>query len=494
MAVLKRAYLSLKCHYVRTLILLFIILCISVMEVIGISLHTAVNNAENESLKQIGAKIGLENNTTYIDKLNQEAIASGHVVKQSTGNGLATASTETPIIKLAPISDYMIQKILTIPGVVGENSVSGDYAKPVDFKNVKTYQGIDPSTQKNTQSPNTRIHKDNVIIDGDLQVDLTDGFRKKQSSLIDGSLPSESNRGALIEEKLAQQNNLAVGDSIKVNPIVKLDDNNQVVQLENAIPIEIKIIGIYKTSDEFNVLSQNFWGEDVYAFSPYNRIYTDFETGQEIFKQNDGSITDADIYVNSPSNMDKVAKEIKRLNFDWTKYQLVNLTASENMEISNQLNKVATNASLIIAFSSLAGAIILILIISMWSKNYVYETGLLLTLGEKKRKIILQHLFELLIITLIAFTVSVFLGSYAAHFIGQSINQNSAITSTTGGGTVAPYDLGPNVSNIQIKPQLIVTNLPIYIGIGFIVIFVASIIPGILVFRYKPREILSKSL
>lgn len=80
------------------------------------------------------------------------------------------------------------------------------------------------------------------------------------------------------------------------------------------------------------------------------------------------------------------------------------------------LQKLQALMSSIIWVIALVSAVILSLILNMWGRSRIYETGVLLSLGIGKMKIIGQHLAEVLMVAVIALGCSYFTSS---AFAGQ---------------------------------------------------------------------------
>ena len=77
----------------------------------------------------------------------------------------------------------------------------------------------------------------------------------------------------------------------------------------------------------------------------------------------------------------------------------------------------------------LVSAVVLSLILTMWAKSRIHETGVLLSIGFGKASIIGQYLTEVLLIAAIAFGLSFFSGSLIAGRIGNSLLQLQYIVS-----------------------------------------------------------------
>lgn len=96
------------------------------------------------------------------------------------------------------------------------------------------------------------INQESVNLVGCIHPEYYDYFRRNLSELTEGEFPSTSNRGAIISETLAEENNLHVGDFIEIKPYqtgVEISDDavKEDIIFGDQI-ISIKITGILERS------------------------------------------------------------------------------------------------------------------------------------------------------------------------------------------------------------------------------------------------------
>jgi len=179
----------------------------------------------------------------------------------------------------------------------------------------------------------------------------------------------------------------------------------------------------------------------------------------------------------------------------------------------------------ILVSTVVVSALILSLILTMWARNRIHETGIYLSIGIKKVAIIGQYLAEVLMIAVLAFGLSFFTSSAIAQQVGNSLLQqnvqdiqlstdadnNDADAAVGAGFFVAGSDGVENIvlgedgvfitAPIEESEQLEDTKVGVTIGldsilllylIGFIIIVISVGVAGTTVMRLNPREILSK--
>ncbi|MCS4479629.1 ABC transporter permease [Clostridium botulinum] len=125
------------------------------------------------------------------------------------------------------------------------------------------------------------------------------------------------------------------------------------------------------------------------------------------------------------------------------------------------IENVGSFSKTLVATVSIAGAMILVLIIALSLKDRKYEIGVLLSLGESKFKVISQLIVEVLLVASIAFATSAFTGNLAANKIGDTLLANEIeVTESSsaqenqnfgGRGTMAvgPGRMNSNVTKMQ---------------------------------------------
>ena len=146
-------------------------------------------------------------------------------------------------------------------------------------------------------------------------------------------------------------------------------------------------------------------------------------------------------------------------------------------------------------------AIILSLILTLWTKTRIHEIGVFLSVGISKPAIIGQYLIEVLLIAVLAFGLSYFTSSAIADQIGSHLLEQSMQTKSDEDDTVTAAAVDVDADNLIQKPLPTESGIQVSVGpdnlarlylIGLIIIIVAVSASSITVMRLHPREILSK--
>lgn len=172
------------------------------------------------------------------------------------------------------------------------------------------------------------------------------------------------------------------------------------------------------------------------------------------------------------------------------------------------INSVASFSKNVVYIVSIAGALILGLLVMMQVRDRKYEMGVLLAIGEKRGKLIAQFFVEILIVALVSFGLAAASSHYVAQLGGNQLlaQQNSSTNETTtstenrgpggGGGQGGPGGFGQSVSNLtknteQIKELDIQVTLEDMLkmgGIGIGIAFISVLLPACTRSSYESKN------
>jgi len=331
-------------------------------------------------------------------------------------------------------------------------------------------------------------------------------FKNGASSLIEGKPLVNSDAGknvAVIDTNLAKLNKLKVGSTIKVGTVA------------GGKTYTLKVIGIYQTADTESTGS-GFAIRSMPFAQPYNNVYTDIKTAN-LLKNGDGTVAtgmdSATFTAADPKDIDSLVAQAKALKIDWTNYSLdANQAAYQSMV--GPIQSVASTSLWVVLIVALAGAIILGLLMMLSVKERMFETGVFMAIGESRTKIVMQYVAEVLLIAIVAFSISFFSGQFIAQKAGdmmlnqqiQTIEEQKALQQQDGGmgrgrffgvasqsvlrgGTASATE---QIKNIDVK--ISTEEMAKTFGLGLLIIFLGTLIPAITVMRFKPKTILTKAI
>ena len=183
---------------------------------------------------------------------------------------------------------------------------------------------------------------------------------------------------------------------------------------------------------------------------------------------------------------------------DWKGFEItLNNESFENAASSlQQLSSLMSTILIVVLVVSVA---VLSLILTMWARTRIHETGVLLSVGIRKLSILGQYIAEVLMIAILAFSLSYFSSSAIARQMGNmlqaeqsvsEVQEDDGLSGNRGEAQNGNPDTVVESPELQVSIQLEELGLLFVIGIG--IVTVSAGIASISVMRLKPREILSK--
>ncbi|WP_024615438.1 FtsX-like permease family protein [Clostridium sp. Ade.TY] len=477
-----RGFLSVKERLSKSFILFLVMTAICVFVLAGFSIRSATEKAGVLARQKLGA--------TVTFSANMERI------RESMKQGMEE-SGEHKKMEMPKVSIDDVNKILTLNHIKSYNLIS---------KSEGVADSFEPITSSESENTNGNmqmvggfkgpINNGDITIYGVSNLSALSTFSNGESKLASGKTIDDSSKDdkvCVIEETLASQNNLKVGDKIKVKSARDQDNT-----------LTLKIIGIYKSGEEVT----DFAARNT-AINPYNKIYVPYTVANTL-KGYDykNTIDSAEFYLDDPVNVDSFVENGKKLDIDYDTYILdANSRAYETM--MGSIENVASFAKMTVIVVSIAGAVILGLIIMLSIRERRNEIGILLSIGESKIKIIGQFITETLIVLLLALALSSVLGNTVSKTIGNILMSNETkVTESSGnigpdgfGGQGGPGSIMEKGEKSRNKNVEAIDNLDVSVsgedygkmcGLAALISVIAVLIPSGAIMRLQPKEILSK--
>lgn len=453
MDVLKRAWLYITRKKKKSIIMLFILFTVATAILSCISIKKATQISKENATKGLENFFNLEPNIGYTQKYG----FSKKVIEE--------------ILKVKDIKKYNAS-------LSGGGDIEGIKKVKPTKETAYNYEGLE-KTVALTGNENT---------ESDLK------FVNNMLKLVEGRHITKNDKNkVLVHKSFAELNNLKIGDKLNINKMSGRTDYDATPgKGKNQITLEI--IGIFDNGTkeleregnaleiiENNLLCDNSAIADFYG-------YTD----------NDDKFYTASFYADKNTNIDSVLSKVKQLPLNWDDLRIsksgdIFLALSKSFETMDKIVNMVLIGSIVI------GGAILSLILTFWIQGRIHETGILLSIGVSKFKIIAQYIVELLIVSILAFSLSYFSGQLISQNIGESLMQKATNETVQdikyGGGMTLGNDpsskmLTHTSKDIEVK---ITPKDMIYVWVLGSVIITASVaISSASIIRLKPKEILSK--
>lgn len=481
---IKRAFWNMKAKKGKTLLQLFVFTVICVFVLSGLTIQSAAQKSSELARQELGGSVTLQ-----VDRQKQ--------MEKQQDSGEKRSFESTPI----KVSDA--NKLAALDHVKSYNYTTSASANAGNFDAIESSSSSDSSssssssTAKNSQGGGQggpQMMQADLSIEGVISTALVDDFSDGDSKITDGRAITKSDVGkkvTVINETLAEENDLSVGDWITIESATDEDTT-----------VKLKIVGIYKTTSSGDDQAQNFS-----FLNPYNKLYTPY-TAIAALKGDDykNTIDSAVYYMDDAKNMDAFVKAAKKTSIDFDTYTL-NTNDQLYQQMVGPIENVASFSKNVVYLVSVAGAVILGLIVMMSIRERKYEMGVLMAIGEKRWKLIGQFLTEILIVAVIAIGLASVTGNLVANQLGnqllsQQISSSTDSTQTAsgqmpgGGGGMGGKMFGHSSSNVDVIDSLNVAvsmnDMLILGGIGILIAIIATLLPSISVLRLHPKTILTK--
>ncbi|HCL4547047.1 ABC transporter permease [Clostridium botulinum] len=482
---LKRAMLSISKKKIKSLILFVVLLVIANMVLVGLSIQTATKKSTELAREKLGSDVTL--------KVNDQKFMEQRRNNKEEGSS-SRPSLTTDIADALKDNEHVTQY----------NYISSSFGLAKNFENVKNEDSSDDTNSEEKPRGMFKMAGSNattmpeISFSGTIATNLLSDFKDGDSKITEGRGITKDDAGknvAVIEKNLAKENSLKVGSKIQV---ASLDENTT---------LELEVVGIYEAnSDESTNDNRN-----MDFLNPYNKIYMPYDvvskvsTGDSTDSKN---ITSAVYFMDNADNIESFKEYAKNKKIDLETYTL---DANDQLytQMVGPIENVGSFSKTLVATVSIAGAMILVLIIALSLKDRKYEIGVLLSLGESKFKVISQLVVEVILVASIAFATSAFTGNLAANKIGDTLLTNEIEVAESslmqenqnfgGRGTmvVGPGRMNSNVTkNADVVKDMDVSvtskDLEKLAGIGLLIVIASAAIPTISVLRFSPKTILSK--
>lgn len=324
-----------------------------------------------------------------------------------------------------------------------------------------------------------------------------------------------ANAVALIDERLASLNSLKINDTIHLKTrdinrkeselLWKTSPNEEAIS-NFEIEFPVKLIGILK--DKSNIIFDN---QEKDAFSsivniiyvPNNYIYNIRKELAEIRYNKELISLDTKTSIENSQNIFDIYFKLKKAD-------KINQFIRESEDIipkgyefiSNQNNykdivtpiKNLENISFAVLVSSITISIILVsIIIVYYIRRRRREIGIYISLGEKKEKIILQFIFEIIIISILSFILSILISKFISSEISNSllsIDKNDIIMDFDKFSSIFLKNISAEEMIDTYKINYSINTTLKSLSIIFLTMIFSSISAIIYILKIKTREML----
>lgn len=448
---ISRAWLYITRKKGKSILLFIVLLIMATFVLTALALGNASDTAQQNLRKSLGGSFDV-----YFDYSENNPYLK---VEQVEG-GTILYSTQQ-------ITPELVEQIRAIDGV----KICGARVESLtDFPSLDLFTGTIPIEDEFRQTSK---------ILGAWRSEELSQFTSGQLTLIEGRhiTPEDQNK-AVISKDLAEKNGLKIGDI-----------------LHTQKGVDMEIVGLF-TPKEIEDINDKVTSYDKIQ----NLVICDLPT--VVALENSPAIqgfNELTVSIDDPQNMETIISKVRDIkSVDWKGFSIVaDNTSFENAASSlQQLSSLVSTILIVVLVVSIA---VLSLILTMWARTRIHETGVLLSVGIRKLSILGQYIAEVLMIAILAFSLSYFSSSAIAGQMGHMLQAEQSVSEvqsddglSANRGEAGTAGSTPKIEppELQVTVQLEELGLLFLIGIG--IVTVSAGISSISVMRLKPREILSK--
>lgn len=454
---IKRAFAYVTRKKLKSLIILFVVLVMTALSLVSLSIKDATDKASKE---------------TYASITNSFMIEINRRVNQGTPRGSGN------------VRGIDIKKINDSKDIV-------DHVKRINIvADLDNHDIIETSRTLSNLSPDrAKKFKRSVMMTGVNNSEKETKFVSGAYKLVSGRHIKNGDKNKILMHKdLAEKNNLKVGDKIKLKSNIYDADNEKGANET----IEVEILGLFDGHNKSGVT----YSQELYE----NTLVSDIDTAVRLYGYTEDTAVyqDASFFVKGDKNIDQVLRDIKKLDINWQKYNLIK-SSSNFPALQKSISGIYGIADQLFIGSLVFAGVIVALLLFLWMNARRREIAILLAVGISKAKIFAQFLFELVFITIPAFIGSDFLAGGIGKAVGNNILKNvtSGITkqmmkesSSIGMGGGAEVDgFNKTLTSLDVDVN---GKLFIYAVIFMLVVLCISLlIASINILRKEPKELLS---
>lgn len=487
MSFIHRAFLYVTRKQAKSLLLFLILLVIATLILSGVAIKEATGTAQLNVRQALGGIFTLQQNTGDPNKW---------VSTQVGDYGSTTYYGGAPLT--VELADYVKDNV---GGISGYNATYTHYVVPADRngKVLDLIESADDGSGMNSLLAGYGDFNSTVSTHASTNTAYDSFFTGGYLELAQGRhFTTEDQNVAIISKELAELNHLNIGDQITL----RMSEFKASVMGYDAekTRVPVTIVGLFQPTAKSTTSLSN-WSMDNSIFTTLDVVRTARpDMGEESYEK-------IQFYVDDPGQLDHIVKEVTALpDLDPTDF-VVNVDSSNVDAVMKPLSNMNRLVSILIVLVLAVGAAILYLVLSSRIKERVHESGVLLSLGLSKRNITAQYLTEILMIAVLAFSLSILTSGFVAQTVGnQLLDYTMSDTVQTEASNPGfsrdgvflgnSADFAPKFESQNSMTQIDVSIQPAAIvcmyGVGFLIICAAVLIAALPVLRMKPREILSK--
>ena len=504
---LKRAIISIKRRPGKTIILLLLVFILGNIISGAISVQQAVENTESNLRRNLPAVVTIEQD--WDSMMVHERDTGEWPITDSLTPEILRRIGELPYVQDFDYStNYWGMFSTELERFIVEHSEWG----PINESHLDV-EGLDEFSIRGVNNP--EIFDLNAGI-----IELVTGrhFTEQEVQNFNGF-----STVAVISEEFANLNNLSVGSTFTLDNTIydynNLGRSEELYSEDNILgreTYEFEVIGIFKLVGDIDTGEE--WSDLHREAQMLNRIYVPNVVAEiasnlhfevlisegHIESNEERTVWYDDIIylLNDPMDLTDFAEAAPELLPEfWMTSDLSNTFG----DIASSMETLQWLASLVLWIAIAATTLILSLLITLFLRDRKHEIGIYLALGEKKIKVALQIILEVVTTGMVAITLSLFTGSLIASSISENMIRRDLIAAqesdgiwgggiTIGGESTLDWFYNGEMSVEEMLESynlsLSVTTIVLLYSVGIVTILISTVVPILYVMRLNPKKIM----
>ena len=440
----KRAFLYVIRKRGKSLLLILIFFIIASLVLFGLASLEAERNKSHELRGTTGAGFTIKAKERWGDSEND-----------GSGNFSNVAETK-------PLSKKMIEKIMSIDGIKAYNA---------NFPTVLAFYDEDGTPYRNDYNdvdPDSSDYPLNLFQGNSCtNTEYAAWFLNRKIALTEGRHITKSDQNTIIiSDKLAKRLGLKLGD--KISAVINPQEDDPYVTLTIVGLFEVladeedpqNSLDSMTLNDLYGGYSYN-WFTDMKSMETLNKNYSD---GKDSLEE---SCNLTDFYVNDPKNLERIMQAVQDIKgIDWDDYELI---ANDEVyeRAGDSMSKISSLIRTLMIIIVAISMCIVTLLLTLWVRSRMHETGILLAAGITKISILLQYILEIMLLALCSIPLAYVCSRWIAEGIGRMLGETGVIVTTQ--------------------------HLALVCSFGIPLLIAAVLLSSIPMMRLSPKEILTKT-
>ncbi|MDH6603752.1 putative ABC transport system permease protein [Bacilli bacterium PM5-9] len=461
---LDRAIKYLRFKKMKSFLLVLLFMIVSSMLLLSATLNSTISNY----YEQLDTTNGISVSVTPKMNFNK---------RQSSSNEDTTQIKPSDIrSKFVNLSDEQLEEIKKL-GYVSD--VMQSTSLNVTSSSIEEIS-YSSSTSDNSSSSgmNDMPQRENISglrITGSSHLNLENDFTNETISLSSGNLPVKDNE-IMVSETLASSNTLKIGSSFKV---VNANSTSKTKTY--------KVVGIYSYNNELN--------EMALQTVPENIMYTSYSSLSSLIDSNSNNRVTTQFFIYDVDDLEQFKDDyFKIIETSSSDYE-VSLNDSVYKNTIEPLSQLASIVDIAKVVVLVIVSIILAIISYLMIKERNYEIGVLYSISESKKNIVMQFIMENGILLTIGYVIALLINKLIGNSIISSLMNMDLLNGVKdgarqmGGGPMNSFS--PEMASSDIEAYLNVFGMVQVYLVILIVVLIITIATLAKTLAKRPKEIIS---